>query len=77
MRNIRLRINNKVYGHLMWFLKRFTSDEIQVIDEDENFVNVQTYLKAELEKMENGTAGFIGVEELYKELEATLKKYES
>jgi hypothetical protein len=60
----------------MWFLKRFGKNEIEVINENEEYLSVQEYLKKELENMENGTAEFVSFNELDQELEATIRKYE-
>jgi hypothetical protein len=60
----------------MWFLKRFGKNEIEVINENEEYLSVQEYLKKELENIENGTAEFVNFNELDQELEATIRKYE-
>lgn len=77
MQTIRLKVNDKIYKHLMWFLGRFSKDEIQVIKEDDKFVSVAEYLKIELDKVEDGSAEYISVDELNDTLEATIKKYEA
>jgi len=76
MQTIRLRVSDNIYKNLMWLLNRFTKEEIQVISENDEFLSTQAYLKAELEKIENGTAEFISLDELADELEATIEKYE-
>jgi hypothetical protein len=76
MQTIRLRVNDSIYHSLMWFLKRFGKNEIEVINENEEYLSVQEYLKKELENMENGTAEFVSFNELDQELEATIRKYE-
>ncbi|MCF8372862.1 MAG: hypothetical protein K9H64_14665 [Bacteroidales bacterium] len=75
MQTIRLRVNDKVYKNLMWFLGRFTNEEIQVVKETDQFISVQEYLSSELEKIENGTAEFESIDQLDEELEHTLRKY--
>lgn len=76
MQTIRLRVNDKTYKHLMWFLGRFSKDEIQIIKEDDQFVSVAEYLKKELDKVEDGSAEYISIDELNDTLEATIKKHE-
>jgi len=61
----------------MWFLERFTKDELQVIKENDEFISVQQYLKAELVRIEDGTAEFISIDELDNELESTILKHEA
>ena len=77
MQTIRIRVSNKIYRHLMWFLGRFSDEEIQVIHETENFSSVLEYLKQELNKVEDGKAEYIGIEQLDDHLEATIRKYEA
>ncbi len=77
MQTIRLRINDKIYKHLMWFLKRFNKEELQVIREDDEFLSIQEYLNKELEKIENGTSEFLTIEQLDDELETTIRSYET
>lgn len=77
MHTIRLRVNDKVYRNLMWFLERFKKDEIQVINEDSEFISIQEYLKTELKILENLKNEFVSLEELDDELEKTIEKYEA
>jgi hypothetical protein len=76
MQTIRLRVNEKAYKHLMWFLSKFSKDELQIIEEDHEFLLVQKELTTELEKLEKGQAEFIDLQELDDTLEATLRKHE-
>ena len=77
MQTIRLRVNDKIYKHLMWFLRRFNKEEIQVIRENNEFLSIQEYLNEELEKIENGTAEFMNIDQLDNELETTIQNYEA
>ncbi len=77
MQTIRLRVKDNIFKHLMWFLSRFNKEEIQVIREDDEFISIQKYLTDELEKIENGTAEFISIEQLDNELETTIKHHEA
>ncbi len=76
MQTIRLRVNDSIFQQLMWFLKRFSKNEIEVISENDEYFSIQEYLKKELEKIENGTAEFISFNQLDEELESTIRKYE-
>ena len=77
MQTIRLRINDRIYKNLMWFLGRFNKEEIQLIRENDEFLSIQEYLNKELEKIENGTSEFISIDQLDNELETTIQKYEA
>lgn len=76
MQTIRLRVNDSIFQQLMWFLKRFGKNEIEVINENEEYLSIQEYLKKELESIENGKEEFISFNQLDEELESTIRKYE-
>lgn len=61
----------------MWFLARFNHEEIQVVRESNEHITIQEYLQNELEKIENGTAEFLSIEQLENDLENTIRKYET
>lgn len=77
MQTIRLRVNDKIYKHLMWFLGRFNKEEIQIINESEEYISVQEYLKKELDKVEDGKSEYLSIDQLNDLLEDTIKKYEA
>jgi len=77
MQTIRLRVNDKIYKNLMWLLSRFNREEIQVIEENDEFLSVCQYLEKELVNLENGNVDFIGIDQLNEDLEATINKYEA
>ena len=77
MLTIKLRVNEKIFSNLMWFLKKFNKEEIQIINENKEFLSVQEYLKNELISMESGNAEFVNIEQLNDELEEVIKKYEA
>ena len=64
MHTIRLRVNDKIYKHLIWFLGRFSKEEIQVIQENSEFLSIQEYLKKELHSIEEGTTEYLTIEDL-------------
>lgn len=76
MRIIRLRINDRIYKQFMWLLKRFDTNEIQDVREDEDYVSVQEYLSGELERLEAGEADFIDLHQFEQEMEKTIRKRE-
>ncbi|WP_162054959.1 tRNA pseudouridine synthase A [Pontibacter pamirensis] len=77
MQTIRLRVNEKVYEHLMWFLSKFNKDELQIIEEGEEFASIQKDLQQELTRVEEGSAEFIDLQQLDTDLESTIQKYEA
>lgn len=77
MQTIHIRVDEKVYENLMWFLNKFTSEELQVIEEDESFIADKKYLQTELEKLEKNESKFIETKQLKESLEETIRKYEA
>jgi hypothetical protein len=77
MPTIRLKVNQKVYDHLMWFLNRFRADELQIIEEDAGFESAQKELTEELAALEKKEVQFINLDQLDQELEATIRKHEA
>lgn len=60
----------------MWFLNKFSKDELQIIEEDQDFLSAQKDLQLELEKLEKGQVDFVDLQQLDDDLEATIRKYE-
>ena len=77
MQTIRLRVNDRVYKNLMRLLSKFGRNDIQVIEEDENYLSIQQYLKKELSKVEDGSAEYIDIDDLEDKLDATMRKHET
>lgn len=76
MQTLKLRISDKIYNHFLWFLQRFKKDEIQIINENHEFLSLQEYLKDELHLLEEGKQEYLTPEELDKHLEQTINKHE-
>lgn len=76
MHTLKLRVDNKVYKNLMWFLNRFSGDEIQIEDDTDMFISTKQYLEKELNTIVEGKAKFISVKQLDEDLEAILKSHE-
>ena len=77
MQTIRLIVNDRVYKTLIRLLSKFNKDDIQVIEEDDNYISIQQYLKKELSTVEDGSAEYIDIDELEDILDATIRKHEA
>jgi hypothetical protein len=77
MQTIRLRVNDRIYKTLIRLLSKFNKDDIQVIEEDDNYLSIQQYLKKELSTVEDGSAEYIDIDELENTLDATIRKHEA
>jgi len=73
---IKIKINDSVYKHFMWFLERFKKHEIQVIKVDDDYLSVKEYLNKELKEIESGNGEFISLDQLDQELEDSIRAHE-
>jgi hypothetical protein len=76
MHTIKLKIEDSVYDKFIWFLGKFTKDEVEVIIEDTNFSETKNYLESELNEIKSGKAIFFTVNETEQRLENLIKKHE-
>ncbi|MCD4790125.1 MAG: hypothetical protein K8R37_09020 [Bacteroidales bacterium] len=76
MHTIRLRVNDKIYANIMWFLGRFNKSEIELITENNEYLSIQSYLKEELNEVKEGKAKYYSIEEVEHSLEEVIEKYE-
>lgn len=77
MQTIKLRVSDTVYKNLMWFLSKFSKDELQIIDDNNYFSSTKEELQTELESAKSGKAEFLDIDQLDKHLEAVIQKHES
>lgn len=76
MLTVRLNIKENALDRVMQSLKAFTSDEVEIIKEDQNFLANQNYLHKELEEINNGKNDFLSHDELESSLNEVITKYE-
>jgi len=79
MHSIRLKISDKIFGNVMWWLSKFSKDEVEIIfddTDDATFDENKRYLSKELDEILSGNAKFLSEEEAEYRLEQIIKKYE-
>lgn len=77
MPTIKLRVKENVMARFLQSLKNYTKEEIEIIDEDETFMENKNYLQKELHKINIGTAKFVSHDEVEKTINDILQKYEN
>jgi hypothetical protein len=77
MHSIKLKIDDKIYENLLWLLRKFNKDELEIIIEETNYKEHKTYLEAELKEVKEGNATFYSVNEVEQRLEKIIKKHEN
>ena len=77
MATIRLQINDKVLDKVLKILGHFSHDEVEIISEDEDFLEQKEFVANELQKMDNGEVEFITVDQMNQQARELLAKYEA
>lgn len=76
MSTLRLNTQENALARVMEALKPFTSDEVVIVNEDQNYLVIQNYLFKELEEVNNGNAEMVSHDDLGKSLNEVIEKYE-
>jgi len=77
MTTIKLKVNESVYDKIMWFLSKFTKEEIEILENDEIFQEQKKYLASELKEILEGDAELIDLEQASAMLDAEIKGREN
>ncbi|MCF6356784.1 MAG: hypothetical protein L3J54_03170 [Draconibacterium sp.] len=76
MQTIKLRVNDRIYKNILWLLGKFDKEELQIIEEDTQYISAKDYLGKELQKLIKGEEKLLDIDEVNSELENTIKQYE-
>lgn len=77
MRTIKLQLSESVYDHFLWFLKRFSKSEVEIIEDTFEYHETKKYLENEIKDINSGKAKFYSLEEVEAELNEKIAKYEN
>lgn len=80
MHTVRLKISDKIYDNVLWWLSKFSKDEVEIIIEnydEQTFEENKKYLSGELKEILDGNAKFLSEEEVEYRLEKMIKKHEN
>ena len=77
METLTIKFHPNIKEKILELLSSFSSDELKIVQEDENFIAIKRELDDSLEKIDNGTAKLYSFEELDAILEKTISEYES
>ena len=77
METIRLEFQPNIKAKILELLSSFSSDELKIVQEDENFIENKRKLDIAYAKLKSGTAKFYTLEEVDAILEETISKYEN
>ncbi len=74
MHTLRLRINDRVYDKLIWLLGKFNKDEVEVIDEGNEFIESQKLLSTELNDTKIRKSSSLTLNEVANRLDGIINK---
>lgn len=80
MHSIRLKISDKIYENVLWWLSKFSKEELEIIVEEadvKTFSENKRYLGEELNEILDGNAKFLSEDEAEYRLEKMIKKHEN
>jgi hypothetical protein len=77
MLTVRLNIKENALERVIQSLKAFSSDEVEIINEDQVFLENQKYLQKELGEINNENAELVSHEDLEKSLDEVIEKHEN
>lgn len=77
MTTIKLKVNNDTLDKLRQFIKDFHKDEIEVLEELNDFESLKSEVNEDLVKYESGESKAYSIDEADAFLEETIKHYES
>ena len=77
MESLRLEFQPKIKAKILELLSSFSSDELKIVQEDENFIKNKRKLDIAYAKLKSGTAKFYTLEEVDAILEETISKYDN
>ena len=77
METIRLEFQSSIKAKVLELLGSFSSDEVKIIKEDENFAMNKAMIENELEKINDGSAEYCTFEELDNYLDEIISEYEN
>lgn len=76
MHSVKLKIDDKIYDHLLWYLKKFSKDELEIIEEDNEMLENRQYLETELKEIVEGNASFYSIDEVEQRLDKVIARHE-
>jgi hypothetical protein len=75
MATLRLNINEKVLDKVLWLLGHFSKDEVEIVHENSEFLKNKKEIQDELERMDQGKATFVSMDEFDSQVRKALAKH--
>ena len=69
MYSLRLKVNNSIYLEVLELLSKFKKEDIEVVEENNQYLSIKEYLDNELKQIQSDKAQFVSIDELNSYLE--------
>jgi hypothetical protein len=76
MHTLKLKINDRVYDHLIWLLGKFSKEEVEIVSDEEHFSETKLQLESELNEILSNNASFLTLNETEHRLEQIVRNNE-
>lgn len=76
MATIKIKVSDKILDKVVWLLRQFKPEDLEILESDPNFESNKAYLDKELNRLRSGEAKTFSVEEADQILEKTIREYE-
>ncbi|MDF3078163.1 MAG: hypothetical protein K0S09_2052 [Sphingobacteriaceae bacterium] len=77
MATIKLRVNDKILDRVIWLLRQFKKEELEIIEEDGSFNEIRKGLQEDLKRIESDQIQYYSIEEADILLEKSIKEHEN
>ncbi|MEQ9289343.1 MAG: hypothetical protein RIG77_20615 [Cyclobacteriaceae bacterium] len=77
MATLKLKVSDKILDKVVWLLSQFKTEDVQILESDEQFEADKLYAQNELARLESGASGSYTIDQLDELLEKTIRQHES
>lgn len=76
MATLKLRVSDRILDKVLWLLRQFEQDDLEIIESDNSFERNKEYVQNELRRLESGESRSYTIEEADQILENSIRQYE-
>jgi hypothetical protein len=76
MATLKLKVSDKVLDKVVWLLRQFKREDVEIIESDDSFEADRKYVHEELRRLESGESKSYTIDEVDKILENSIRQYE-
>ena len=76
MATIKLKVSDKILDKVLWLLKQFNIEDLEIIESDVVFDENMSYVHSEFERLKSGKSTMYSIDEADEMLEKVIREYE-